>query len=751
VSPFFFFQEILYLKHKSISKPPLNFLGQDEVPMADLDEVVSLRRGAVEKHPPGNSNRSTSLGKLALSLCDRFKERGQIADLEEAIQLKRAVLELHRPGHPGRAASLKTLGVSLCDRFNRLGVITDLDEGIIFKREALERYPRGHPDRPAAMKTLAVSLRDRFKALGDGTDLDAAIALSRDALDVLPPGHPDRVDYLGNITRYLRMKAEKLGVSDVDENDTPSGSRSGFLIVNDATVGGGEGGEPSPLETVTEASQTGARFEQVIQGIIADVLERAPPRLLDTGTGLLCDRFAQVQKFKRSPLYRDLLKSMANCDSDQATDVLPTVTAYFQFVTLSHRWGNSEPLLREIQGRVIYKMTATDGLTKLQSFCRVAEQHKYQWAWSDTCCIDKESSAELQEAIGSMFSWYRQSALTIVCLSDVSTPDSFAGSAWFKRGWTLQELLAPRTILFYRNDWSLYHTSLNHKEDGFMLNELAKATSIAPRHLREFCPGMDNPRSKLLWASDRRTTRSEDIAYSLFGIFDLHLPVIYGESADKSLGRLLSEVVSQSGDASILDWVGPASSYHSCFPSTLTSYQMIPHPEQSLDDVQMERSISRIRGIINPGIAHSLLETLTNFHPPQCINRRLTLPCIVYHVREVVSNGGEGDNNIYDIHASGLRQLRISCSDELKEGSFLRKNPYVLVRLWDPWLSVEDDTDAAWKLMVHLEQPFRALLLAELPHGKQFKRIASSCAIIAYPEELGISTALGEPTILDIT
>lgn len=717
--------------------------------MADLDEVVSLRRGAVDKHPPGNSGRSASLSKLALSLCDRFKERGQIADLDEAIQLKRAVLELQPPGHPRRAASLKTLGVSLCDRFNRLGGITDLDEGIVFKREAVELYPRGHPDRSAAMKTLAVSLRDRFKALGNDADLDAAIALSRDALDVLPPGHPDRVDYLGNITRYLRMKAEKLGVSDdADENDTSSGSRSGFPIVNNVTLGGDEGGEPFALETVAEASQTSARFEQVIQGIMADVLERVPPRLLDTGTGLLCDRSAQGLKFKKSPQYRDLLKSMANCDSVQPTDVLSTVTAYFQFVTLSHRWGHNEPLLRGIQGFVIYKMAATDGLAKLKSFCRVAEQHKYQWAWSDTCCIDKESSAELQEAIGSMFSWYRQSALTIVYLSDVSTADSFIGSDWFKRGWTLQELLAPRTILFYRKDWSLYHTSPNHKEDDFMLNELAKATGIAPRHLREFHPGMDTARSKLQWASDRRTTRSEDIAYSLFGIFNLHLPVLYGES-DKSLGRLLTEVVSQSRDASILDWVGPASSYHSCFPSSLTSYQMIPHPEHSLDDVQMEHSISRIRGIITPEDAQSRLESLTSLPLLHCNNRMLTLSCIKYRVKEVVLNGSEGDNNIYDIHASGLRQLRISCPDKLKEGSFLRKNPYVLVRLWDPRLSIEDNTDTAWNLMVHLEQPFRALLLMELP-GKEFKRIASSCAIIAYPEKLS-STAQGEATVLDIT
>lgn len=702
--------------------------------MENLDEVVSLRRGTLEKHPPGNSNRPASLAKLALSLCDRFKHRGQIADLEEAIQLKRAVLELQRPDYFGRAASLKTLGVSLCDRFKTLGVVADLDEGIVCKRDALELYPRGHPDRPAAMKTLAISLRDRFKTLGDDADLDAAIALSRDALDTLPPGHPDRVDYLGNITRYLRMKAEKLGVSEgVNENDASHGGSSTSEIINEI-----------------KALQTSSLVGQNIQGVVCDVLQSLPPRLLNTSTGFLCDRSAQVLKFTTSSEYRDLLKSMASCDSAQEMDVLPAVTAYFQFVTLSHRWGNNEPLLREIKGPIsVYNMPATEGLAKLQSFCRAAEQHKYRWAWSDTCCIDKESSAELQEAIGSMFSWYRQSALTIAYLSDVPATASFVNSVWFKRGWTLQELLAPRTILFYRKDWSLYHTSPNHKEDDFMLDELAKATGIAPQHIRNFRPGMGDARSRLLWASGRYTTRVEDIAYSLFGVFDLHLPVMYGESADNSLGRLLTEVVSQSGNASILDWVGPASSYHSCFPSSLTSYQTIPRVELNLDDVQMERSISRIRNTITSKTAQSLLNKLAGFPPPQCINRRLTLPCIVYRVKEVVLIAGQEKDNTYDIHADGLRPLRISCSDKLREGSFLRKDPYVLVRLWDPQLLVEDD-NAAWKLMAQIEQPFRALLLTETLHGKQFKRIASSCDIVAHPEELD-STVHGKPMNLDLT
>ncbi|KAI6045346.1 hypothetical protein EDC04DRAFT_2545705, partial [Pisolithus marmoratus] len=172
------------------------------------------------------------------------------------------------------------------------------------------------------------------------------------------------------------------------------------------------------------------------------------------------------------------------------------------------------------------------------------------------CCIDKDSSAELQEAIGSMFSWYRSSSLTLVHLCDVSDTGSLADSVWFERGWTLQESLASHAVLFYTQDWSLYKNleTTNHKTDPTLLEEVGKAAGIAKQHLMNFYPGLDDARSRLHWASRRRTTRPEDIAYSLFGIFEVHLPVIYGESAEHALGRLLAEIISGSGDVSVLDW-----------------------------------------------------------------------------------------------------------------------------------------------------------------------------------------------------
>ncbi|KAL4062035.1 hypothetical protein J3A83DRAFT_4055167, partial [Scleroderma citrinum] len=232
------------------------------------------------------------------------------------------------------------------------------------------------------------------------------------------------------------------------------------------------------------------------------------------------------------------------------------VATYFQYVTLSHRWAKDEPLLRHIKGRVIYDMEPTDGIIKLQAFCAAAYECGYLWGWSDTCCIDKDSTVELARAIASMFSWYRRSTLTIVYLADLSRDDMLSSSAWFKRGWTLQELLAPHTVLFYTQDWSLYRDSAasNHKKDDNVLNELEDATGIAPHHLTNFKPGLDNARSRLQWASGRRTTEPEDVAYSLLGIFNVFLPIIPGESAENALGRLLAEIISQSGDISVLDW-----------------------------------------------------------------------------------------------------------------------------------------------------------------------------------------------------
>ncbi|KAI6009226.1 hypothetical protein EDC04DRAFT_2774005 [Pisolithus marmoratus] len=333
-----------------------------------------------------------------------------------------------------------------------------------------------------------------------------------------------------------------------------------------------------------------------------------------------------------------------------------------------------------------------------------------------------------------MFSWYHQSSLTIVHLSDVSDTASLVDSVWFKRGWTLQELLASPKVLFYTQDWSLYKncTSLDHKKDCAVLSELQEATGVGERDLQHFHPGMQDARLRLTWASRQFTTRPEDIAYSLFGIFKVHLPALYGESAEHALGHLLAEIIAHAGNVAVLDWVGMASSFHSCFPANLMPYFVMPGMHLA------SRTLSKHNGLDVE--IKQLCSNLASLPRPQFVNRRLVLHCITHGVsmvklRETLLGT---QSYVYEIHASGLMPLEFTSSVqlELEEGS--GTNPqYVLIRPWhppSPHLLACDTMDTTWKLLEQLSQSFNALLLMRLPHN-EYRRIASDCAITACPQD----------------
>ena len=350
---------------------------------------------------------------------------------------------------------------------------------------------------------------------------------------------------------------------------------------------------------------------------------------------------------------------------------------------------------------------------------------------------------ELQEAIGSMFSWYRLSALTLVHLADVSNTGELASSEWFKRGWTLQELLAPRTVLFCTRDWSLYQdSSSNHKKDSAILGELEQATGITSHHLIDFHPGVDDARSRLQWASKRCTTRPEDIAYSLLGVFDLHIPVLYGESAERALGRLLAEVISKSGDTSILDWVGQSSEFHSCFPATLTPYRTLLPP---LPDITTSPSMSPSTPFFTPPSSPSsspairtrslqspreMRQALSDLPLAEFTHFKLILPCIVHRIEDVTLVYTGTASHVYKIQVVGLFPIEIALSERLQITA--KGVSYVLIRPWHPNLHhpAVDTDDASW--LTGLEQPFSALLLMKLPY-KEYRRVASFCHIIARP------------------
>ncbi|KAI0329284.1 HET-domain-containing protein [Cubamyces sp. BRFM 1775] len=194
---------------------------------------------------------------------------------------------------------------------------------------------------------------------------------------------------------------------------------------------------------------------------------------------------------------------------------------------------------------------------KIRDCCRMAARAGYDWLWLDTCCIDQHSSAELSEAINSMFTWYAAAQVCYVYLHDVGDDEdpakdgsAFRRSVWHTRGWTLQELLAPACVIFLSKTW---HT-LGSK------HSLAKALSqvsgikegVLTRERTDWLESV-SVAERMSWAAHRQTTRIEDRAYSLMGIFGINMPTIYGEGP-RAFMRLQEEILQRIPDQSIFAW-----------------------------------------------------------------------------------------------------------------------------------------------------------------------------------------------------
>ncbi|KAE9372502.1 HET-domain-containing protein, partial [Stipitochalara longipes BDJ] len=222
--------------------------------------------------------------------------------------------------------------------------------------------------------------------------------------------------------------------------------------------------------------------------------------------------------------------------------------AGLEYAILSHRWGVDEVLFKDLHGsKDLNLLRNKQGFSKVKRCCEQASRDNYLWAWVDTCCIDKSSSAELSEAINSMFHWYRESSMCYAYLSDVDSLNDIGGSEWFKRGWTLQELLAPTQVRFFGRDW----TFLSDKHS--LRDKLRAITSIPEKALLNFQPKDYCVAEKMSWAVGRQTTREEDLAYCLMGIFDINMPLLYGERT-KAFWRLQEMIMEFSTDLSIFLW-----------------------------------------------------------------------------------------------------------------------------------------------------------------------------------------------------
>lgn len=254
--------------------------------------------------------------------------------------------------------------------------------------------------------------------------------------------------------------------------------------------------------------------------------------------------------------------------------LLSTARAELQFVAdpssvsggyaiLSHTWTNKEQSFQDLE-LVRQRCNESDQnprdhvSTKVRNCCVQAERYGYKWVWIDSCCIDKTNDAELSEAIDSMFRWYEHSKLCFAFLEDVPSHDdisaensAFRRARYHTRGWTLQELLAPAVMIFVSDEWKQLGTK---QELASLLQDI---TGIPSHYLTRQSSFLDAPISmRMMWASRRNTTRVEDEAYCLLGLFGIKMPTIYGEGR-QAFQRLQHEIVKRSlvdSDTTLFVW-----------------------------------------------------------------------------------------------------------------------------------------------------------------------------------------------------
>ncbi|KAF5368645.1 hypothetical protein D9758_002389 [Tetrapyrgos nigripes] len=226
------------------------------------------------------------------------------------------------------------------------------------------------------------------------------------------------------------------------------------------------------------------------------------------------------------------------------------------YAILSHTWDREEVTFQDMQNLRAAKRKA--GYAKLWGACAHARQYNFEWIWIDSCCINKESSAELSEAINSMDQYYRNSEVCYVYLADAPSAEDprdmesgFRRSRWFKRGWTLQELLAPRYCVFLGKDWEEIGTRWSLRD------AISALTRIPTRVFEDGDTTRYSIAQKMSWAAFRETTRPEDQAYCLMGLFGVNMPPLYGEGCVKAFMRLQQEIIKVSDDRSIFAWIAP--------------------------------------------------------------------------------------------------------------------------------------------------------------------------------------------------
>lgn len=227
------------------------------------------------------------------------------------------------------------------------------------------------------------------------------------------------------------------------------------------------------------------------------------------------------------------------------------------YAILSHTWGDDEVTYEDFSN--LEQARSKSSHNKIVKTCRLAVSQGLRYAWIDTCCIDKSSSAELTEAINSMFRWYKEAEICYAHIFDLAQrkegsaldwlkDDPTSQYRWFTRGWTLQELVAAEKINFYDEAWEY------RGDKTILIRQLHLATGIDQQVLADsnILPEIPVAR-KMSWAARRQTTRTEDMAYCLLGLFDISMAMIYGEG-ERAFIRLQEEIARETNDLSLFAW-----------------------------------------------------------------------------------------------------------------------------------------------------------------------------------------------------
>ncbi|KAG1888525.1 hypothetical protein F4604DRAFT_1915488 [Suillus subluteus] len=307
------------------------------------------------------------------------------------------------------------------------------------------------------------------------------------------------------------------------------------------------------------------------------IFDETPIHLIHIPDMKLVDRGAVLRHFLavvRDMTEEDIQAQCAELHLSREDVITNVVRKRVRYAIFSHRWlaegeVSYQDMTRDIQPR-------GPGFAKMESFCTAAaSRYGMIFAWSDTCCIDKTSSSELDESLRSMFKW----------------------------GWTLQELLAPKRLKFFGAGWLPLTMQDNDKADYHVIKMIERATSISSRELSDFIPGSHDVAKRMTWAANRKTTRGEDIAYSLMGIFHVVLPIAYGEGSERAFFRLVEAIIQTSDDLRIFNWAGrPAITNHPsrALPSSPRCYVGQPYCPPIRRAFSLTNSGLRIKLMILP-------------------------------------------------------------------------------------------------------------------------------------------------------